>query len=54
MLRALLIWQEETPCLSAVEAGMASLNLVTTNLGALYETVNTWGRLVSYGPNKVN
>lgn len=45
---------EETSCLSAIEAGMAGLNLVTTNLGALYETVNTWGRLVSYDSNKVN
>ncbi len=45
---------EETSCLSAIEAGMAGLNLVTTNLGALYETVNVWGRLVSYDSNKVN
>lgn len=45
---------EETSCLSAIEAGMAGLNLVTTNLGALYETVNAWGRLVSYEPNKKN
>jgi len=45
---------EETSCLSAIEAGMAGLNLVTTNLGALYETVNAWGRLVSYDSNKVN
>jgi len=45
---------EETSCLSAIEAGMAGLNLVTTNLGALYETINSWGRLVSYDSNKVN
>lgn len=45
---------EETSCLSAIEAGMAGLNLVTTNLGALYETVNAWGRLVSYDSNKSN
>lgn len=45
---------EETSCLSAIEAGMAGLNLVTTNLGALYETINTWGRLVNYDSNKVN
>jgi glycosyltransferase involved in cell wall biosynthesis len=45
---------EETSCLSAIEAGMAGLNLVTTNLGALYETVNTWGRLVGYESNKAN
>ena len=45
---------EETSCLSAIEAGMAGLNLVTTNLGALYETVNTWGRLVGYDSNRAN
>jgi glycosyltransferase involved in cell wall biosynthesis len=45
---------EETSCLSAIEAGMAGLNLVTTNLGALYETINSWGRLVGYDSNKVN
>jgi glycosyltransferase involved in cell wall biosynthesis len=45
---------EETSCMSAIEAGMAGLNLVTTNLGALYETVNAWGRLVSYDTNKSN
>ena len=45
---------EETSCISAIEAGMAGLNLVTTNLGALYETVNTWGRLVNYDSNKIN
>lgn len=45
---------EETSCLCAIEAGMAGLNLVTTNLGALYETVNAWGRLVSYDSNKEN
>jgi len=45
---------EETSCMSAIEAGMAGLNLVTTNLGALYETVNSWGRLVGYETNKSN
>ena len=30
---------EETSCMSAIEAGMAGLSLVCTNLGALYETV---------------
>lgn len=45
---------EETSCLTAIEAGMAGLNLVTTNLGALYETINSWGRLVGYDSNKVN
>ena len=45
---------EETSCLCAIEAGMAGLSLVTTNIGALYETVNAWGRLVSYESNKTN
>jgi len=45
---------EETSCLCAIEAGMAGLNLVTTNLGALYETINSWGRLVNYDSNKTN
>ncbi len=45
---------EETSCLSAIEAGMSGLNLVTTNLGALYETVNSWGRLVNFESNKIN
>jgi glycosyltransferase involved in cell wall biosynthesis len=45
---------EETSCLSAIEAGMAGLSIVTTNLGALYETVNTWGKLVIYETNKMN
>jgi len=47
------IW-EETSCLSAIEAGMSGLSIVTTNLGALYETVNSWGRLVSYDSTKKN
>jgi glycosyltransferase involved in cell wall biosynthesis len=45
---------EETSCMSAIEAGMSGLNMVTTNLGALYETVNSWGRLVGYEANKSN
>ena len=45
---------EETSCLCAIEAGMAGLRLVSTNLGALYETINSWGRLVSYDSNKKN
>jgi glycosyltransferase involved in cell wall biosynthesis len=45
---------EETSCLSAIEAGMAGLSIVTTNLGALYETVNAWGWLLPYDSNKVN
>jgi glycosyltransferase involved in cell wall biosynthesis len=45
---------EETSCLAAIEARMAGLNLVTTNLGALYETVNSWGRLINFETNKLN
>jgi glycosyltransferase involved in cell wall biosynthesis len=47
------IW-EETSCMSAIEAGMAGLNLVTTNLGALYETCGSWARFVGYDPNNSN
>jgi glycosyltransferase involved in cell wall biosynthesis len=47
------IW-EETSCLSAIEAGMAGLNLVTTNLGALYETCGSWARFISYDSNNSN
>lgn len=43
---------EETSCLSAIEAGMAGLQIVTTNLGALYETVNVWGKLVAYDADR--
>lgn len=45
---------EETSCLCAIEAGMAGLNLVSTNLGALFETINNWGRLVGFDSNKKN
>jgi glycosyltransferase involved in cell wall biosynthesis len=47
------IW-EETSCMSAIEAGMSGLNLVTTNLGALYETCGSWARFVSYDSNRTN
>jgi glycosyltransferase involved in cell wall biosynthesis len=44
------IW-EETSCISAIEAGMAGLNLVTTNLGALYETCGAWAKYVEIDSN---
>jgi len=37
---------EETSCMSAIEAGMAGLNLVVTNLGALYDTCGAFGHYV--------
>ncbi|QWD64623.1 glycosyltransferase family 4 protein [Polynucleobacter sp. MWH-UH2A] len=45
---------EETSCLSVIEAGMSGMSLVVTNLGALYETVGSWGRYVCYESNKRN
>ncbi len=43
---------EETSCLAAIEAGLAGLSLVSTNLGALYETIGPWGQLIPYETNK--
>lgn len=37
---------EETCCLAMVEAGAAGCNLVTTNIGALYETGAEYAKLV--------
>jgi glycosyltransferase involved in cell wall biosynthesis len=37
---------EETACLAMIEAGAAGCRLVTTNLGALYETGGEWATLV--------
>ena len=37
---------EETACLSLIEAGAAGCRLVTTDLGALYETGSEWATLV--------
>ena len=45
---------EETSCMSAIEAGMAGLSLVTTNFGALYETCASWARYISFDSNRSN
>jgi glycosyltransferase involved in cell wall biosynthesis len=37
---------EETCCLAMVEAGAAGCRMVTTNLGALYETGSEYARLM--------
>jgi glycosyltransferase involved in cell wall biosynthesis len=40
------IWQE-TSCLTAIEAAMAGCHVVTTNFGALPETLAEWGTYVT-------
>jgi len=39
---------EETSCISAIEAASAGCQLVTTNYGALYETLAQWSTFVPY------
>jgi glycosyltransferase involved in cell wall biosynthesis len=39
---------EETSCLCAIEAAMAGCSVVTTNYGALYETLGEWGTFVEF------
>ena len=44
------IWPE-TSCISAIEAMAASCEIVTTNLGALYETCSPFGTFVNFDRN---
>ena len=44
------IWQE-TSCISAIESMAAGCQIVTTNLGALYETCTPFGVLVGFENN---
>ena len=47
------IWPE-TSCISAIEAMGAGCEIVTTNLGALYETCTPFGKLVGFDRNLDN
>ena len=44
------VWAE-TSCISAIEAMAASCEIVTTNLGALYETCSPFGTFVGFDSN---
>ena len=46
------IWQE-TSCLTAIEAAMAGCHVVTTNFGALPETLAEWGTYVTIDADEV-
>ena len=47
------IWPE-TSCISAIESLAAGCEVVTTNLGALYETCSPFGTLVGFDRNLEN
>ena len=47
------IWPE-TSCISAIEAMMGGCEVVSTNLGALYETCSPFGTFVSFDRNLEN
>ena len=47
------IWPE-TSCISAIESMAAGCEIVTTNLGAMYETCAPFGKLVSFDRNFEN
>jgi glycosyltransferase involved in cell wall biosynthesis len=43
---------EETSCLVMIEAGAAGCDMVTTNLGALYETGSEYAKMISMGSSR--
>lgn len=45
---------EETCCLSMVEAGAAGCDMVTTNLGALYETGSEYAKMIPIKSNEID
>lgn len=45
---------EETACLAMIEAGAAGCDLVTTNLGALYETGSEYAKMVPIKANEID